>query len=65
MSSKNRLTRSSSDRMLAGVLGGLADYFGIDPTIVRLVYILLTLMTGTAFGVILYAILWIIMPEGF
>lgn len=57
-----RLTRSISDRWLAGVCSGIAKYFGWDPAIVRLVYIFLTF--GTAFsGVIVYIVLWICMPE--
>lgn len=57
-----RLTRSISDRWLAGVCSGIAKYFDWDPAIVRLVYIFLTF--GTAFsGVIVYIVLWICMPE--
>lgn len=40
-----RLTRSNSDRMVAGVLGGLSHYFGIDSTIVRLSFVILTIMS--------------------
>lgn len=59
-----RLTRSLTDRWLAGVCGGIANYFGWDPAIVRLVYLLLTV--GTAFsGVLFYIILWICMPEDY
>ncbi len=59
---RKRLTRSTSDKMIAGVCGGIANYFGWDPTIVRLVYLLLTF--GTAFsGVVVYIILMICMPE--
>lgn len=62
MSNGQRLTRSAADKWLAGVCGGIANYFGWDPAIVRLVYILLTF--GTAFsGVIVYIILCICMPE--
>lgn len=62
MSNEKRLTRSTSDKWLAGVCSGIANYFGWDPAIVRLVYVLLTF--GTAFsGVIVYIILWICMPE--
>ena len=52
----------SQDRMIAGVCGGLANYFDVDPTIVRLVYVLLTLFTVFS-GILLYPVLWIIMPE--
>lgn len=62
MSNGKRLTRSRNDKWLAGVCGGIANYFGWDPAIVRLVYLLLTV--GTAFsGIIVYIILCICMPE--
>ena len=56
-----RLTRSNN-RMLAGVCAGLADYFGWDVTVVRVVYTLATFFTVFS-GVIVYIILWIVMPE--
>ncbi len=61
MPEKRRLTLSD-DRMIGGVCGGIAEYFSIDPTIVRIVYALLTLFTGFC-GVILYPILYWIMPS--
>lgn len=61
MSTNKRLVRSMSDKWIAGVCSGIANYFGWDPTVVRLVYLLMTF--GTAFsGVIVYIILMIIMP---
>lgn len=62
MENNKKLTRSRSDRMLAGVCGGLANYFGLDPSLVRIGYALLTLFTAFA-GVIVYLILWLIVPE--
>ncbi len=62
METKKRLTRSRNDRWLAGVCGGIANYFGWDPAIVRLVYLLLTLCTAFS-GIIAYIILCICMPE--
>jgi phage shock protein C len=59
MNSK-RLYRSNSDKMIAGVCGGLAQYIALDPTIVRLVFVLLAL-TGSA-GLWIYLVLWIITP---
>ncbi len=56
-----KLYRSRSDRMVAGVAGGLAEYFSIDPTIVRLAFVLLALMGGP--GLIIYIIMWIVVPE--
>jgi len=58
-----RLFRSSSDRKLGGVCGGLADYFAVDPTIVRLLVIILAIYPGAVvFGLLAYAIAWVIIP---
>lgn len=57
---QSRLMRSETDRMLAGVCGGLAAYLGIDPVLVRLAFVLLLLASGV--GLVIYVILWIIMP---
>lgn len=56
-----RLYRSRSNRMLAGVCGGIAEYFGVDPTIVRLVAVFFALAGGP--GIIFYIILALIFPE--
>jgi len=56
-----RLYRSSTDVVLGGVCGGLGEYVGIDPVLVRLLFVFLAVVNG--FGVMLYLILWIIMPE--
>lgn len=55
--------RSKKSRIIAGVCGGLGKYFNIDPTIIRLVWILITLFTGLFIGIIAYIIAWVIMPE--
>lgn len=52
----------SQDRKICGVCGGIAEYFGIDPTIVRLVWALAALFAGT--GVLTYIIAALLMPEG-
>lgn len=52
----------SDDRMLGGVCGGLAEYFGLDPTLVRIAYALLTAFTAFS-GIILYPILYWIIPS--
>ena len=62
MELKNRLYRSRSDRMLAGVAGGLANYFDVDPTIVRLAWALALLATGPL-AVVVYAVCALIMPR--
>lgn len=56
-----RITRSRSDRMVAGVAGGLAAYFGIDPLIVRIAFLVLMLFNGT--GAFIYLALWLIVPN--
>lgn len=61
MANDKRLYRSSDQRMLAGVCGGIAEYFGWDPTLVRVGWIVLTLLGGS--GVLLYLILWLVMPQ--
>ena len=60
MEEKKRLTRSD-DQMIGGVCAGLAEYLDIDPTIVRIVWVLMVLFAG--FGILLYVILWLIMPK--
>lgn len=58
---EKKLTRSASDKMIAGVCGGLAKYFGIDAVLVRILFVLFALAGGP--GILLYIILWIVMPE--
>ncbi|WP_294594185.1 PspC domain-containing protein [uncultured Bacteroides sp.] len=62
MENNKKLTRSRSDKMLAGVCGGLAEYFGLDPSLVRIGYALLTIFTAFA-GIPVYLIMWLIVPE--
>lgn len=61
MEKQKRLTRSN-DKMIAGVCAGIADYFGWDPTLVRVGYVLLSIFTVFA-GVLAYLILWLVMPK--
>lgn len=58
-----KLTRSSSDCMLSGVCGGIADFLGIDSTLVRLAYALLTICSVGFPGVILYILMHFIVPK--
>ena len=55
-----RLMRSETDRMIAGVCGGLADYLNVDPVFVRLAFVVLLLASGI--GLAIYTLLWIILP---
>ncbi len=59
---EKRLVRVEDDKMLFGVASGLAYYVGVDPVIVRLLFVLLTLWTGGT-GLLLYGILILLMPE--
>jgi phage shock protein C len=63
MADPKRLYKSRTEKQLAGVCGGLADYIGIDPTLMRLIYIIGTIMTGFIPGIFVYFILAIIAPE--
>jgi phage shock protein C len=57
---KKRLHRSRTEKMIAGVCGGLAEYLDVDPTLVRVVWVFVSLLAGV--GVLLYLIMWVIMP---
>lgn len=57
------LMRSSSNRMLAGVCGGIAQWLGWDATTVRVAYVLLSIFSAAFPGILVYIILWIVMPR--
>jgi phage shock protein PspC (stress-responsive transcriptional regulator) len=59
-----RLRRSATEKRIAGVCGGFAQYLDFDVTIVRLVWVLLTILTGLVGGIIAYLVAWIVMPKG-
>src|SRR5688500_18491368 len=59
-----RLTRSRTRGTIAGVCAGMADYFGVDIVLMRLIWVLLTIAGAIVGGVILYVAAWVIMPEG-
>lgn len=58
------LRRSRSDRMIAGVVGGLARYLGIDPTLARVLYVVGSIISAAFPGLLVYVVLWVIVPEG-
>ncbi len=62
METKKKLTRSK-DRMIAGVCGGLAEYLGIDATLVRIAYVLISVISAAFPGILAYIILMLIMPN--
>jgi phage shock protein C len=61
--SPKRLTRSRRHRAIAGVCGGIADYFGWNPTLVRILYVVGSVLSVGFPGAIVYLILWLVMPE--
>ena len=58
---KKRLYKSSTDKKVCGVCGGIANYFDVDPTVIRLIWVIFTLVGGS--GLIAYIIAAIIMPD--
>lgn len=60
--SQDRYVRSRSDRVLAGVCGGLADYLDLDPTLVRVLWVVITIFS-VGIGVVAYILLWLLAPE--
>ena len=57
------LHRSKTDRMLGGVCGGIARRFGWDPTVVRILYVLVSILSAAFPGILFYIILWVLIPE--
>ena len=58
-----KLVRSMSDRWIAGICGGIGEYFEIDPNVIRVVWVIVTVLTGFVAGIIIYILLWILLPE--
>ena len=58
-----KLTRSINDKKLSGVCGGLAEYFDVDPTLIRVLYLAFTVITGLVPGLILYFCMVLVMPD--
>jgi len=59
----NPLRRSRQHRMIAGVCGGLAEWLGWDPTVVRVLYVVVSALSAAFPGLVAYVILWMVMPE--
>ncbi|MGH7324084.1 MAG: PspC domain-containing protein [Candidatus Rokuibacteriota bacterium] len=57
------LERSRRSRMIAGVCGGVAEWLGWDPTVVRLLYVVISIVSVAFPGILVYLLLWIIMPK--
>lgn len=60
---EKKLYRSSSNKMIAGVCGGIAEYFNVDATLVRVLYVLFSLVLMAFPGLLLYIACWIIIPK--
>jgi phage shock protein C len=61
MAETRKLYRSRSNRQIAGVCGGLAEYFNLDATLLRVLFIVLAVLGGS--GIVLYLAMWIIVPR--
>ena len=63
MSREKRLHRSRTEKMIGGVCGGLAEYFNVDPTIVRVIWVALAILPIPGSAILAYLILWVVMPQ--
>jgi len=63
MNTSRPFTRSRHDRMLAGVCGGIAQRFGWSSTVVRVLFVIISLASAAFPGILVYLILWLLMPE--
>jgi phage shock protein C len=61
---RTALRRSRDEKMIGGVCGGLADWLGWDVTLVRVTYVILSVLSAAFPGILVYILLWIVMPEG-
>lgn len=62
MSDEEKLKRSRTDKMLGGVLGGIARRYEMDVTVLRIVYVLVSLFSAAFPGILVYLILWVLIP---
>ena len=58
-----KLRRSRKHRIVAGVLGGMADHFGLDATLLRIVYVVVSVLSVAFPGIVVYVLLWILIPK--
>ena len=63
MASSNPLRRSRRQKLLGGVCGGLAQWLGWDATLVRILYVVLSIVSAAFPGTLVYVVLWIVMPQ--
>ncbi len=57
------LRRSKANRQIAGVVGGLAEYFRVDPTLLRVIYVVVSIVSAAFPGLLVYLLLWLLVPE--
>jgi phage shock protein PspC (stress-responsive transcriptional regulator) len=57
------LRRSPTNRQIAGVIGGLAEYVRVDPTLLRVVYVVVSILSAAFPGILVYVLLWILIPQ--
>jgi phage shock protein C len=57
------LRRSRTNRQIAGVVGGLAEYFRVDPTLLRVIYVVGSIVSAAFPGILVYLLLWVLVPE--
>jgi phage shock protein PspC (stress-responsive transcriptional regulator) len=62
MTTERRLRRSPEKRMIAGVIGGLADYFDRDPALLRVLYVFISIFSAAFPGIFVYLLLWVVIP---
>lgn len=59
---KRKLARSKKEKMIGGVCGGFAEYFGWAPWVVRFVYVVASILSAAFPGILIYLLLWVLMP---
>jgi phage shock protein PspC (stress-responsive transcriptional regulator) len=64
MATSNPLRRSRQKKILGGVCGGLAEWLGWDATLVRILYVVVSILSAAFPGILVYVVLWILMPKG-
>jgi phage shock protein C len=64
MATSNPLRRSRQHKVLGGVCGGLAEWLGWDVTLVRILYVVVSILSAAFPGILVYVVLWIVMPKG-